>query len=94
MEQQGSVLASLLPLIVLFGIFYLLVILPQQRQAKKHKEMIASLKKGDKIVTSGGLMAEVIKAEEEFIKIQLNDSTEVRLSKDFVAKKLDDEAKS
>ena len=56
--------------------------------------MIASLKKGDKIVTSGGLMAEVIKAEEEFIKIQLNDSTEVRLSKDFVAKKLDDEAKS
>ncbi len=89
---QGNILTSLLPLIVLFAIFYFLVIRPQQKQAKQHKEMVASLKKGDKIVTTGGLIAEVIKPEEKFIKIKLNDETIVKLASDYVARKIEDEA--
>lgn len=84
-----EVMAQLLPLIVLFAIFYFLVIRPQQVQTKKHKEMIASLTRGDKIITSGGLYAEVLKTEEDFIRVKLNDDVVVRLSRDFVAKKLD-----
>jgi len=51
--------------------------------------MIDSLKKGDKIVTNGGLYAEVIKTEEDFIKIKLSDTTTVRLDRAYVARKID-----
>ena len=89
MQGGGNVLTSLMPLIVLFGIFYFLVIRPQQKQAKAHKEMLDSLKKGDKIITNGGLICEVVKPEEDFIKVKLNDDTVVKVSRDFIAKKVD-----
>jgi len=90
MQESGSVIASLLPLVVLFGIFYFLIIRPQQKQAKQHKEMLSSLKKGDKIVTSGGLYCEVIKTEEDFIKAKLNEDTIVKISRDLISRKLED----
>jgi len=90
--EQGNILASLFPLLVLFAIFYFLVIRPQQKQAKQHKEMVESLKKGDKIVTTGGLIAEVVKREEDFIKVKLNDDTVVKIVPDYVARKIEDEA--
>ncbi len=84
-------IVQILPLAVLFAIIYFLVIRPQQVQAKKHKEMVESLTKGDKIITAGGIHAEVIKAEDDFIKVKLNDEgTTVRLAKDFVARKVED----
>ena len=88
---QPSLLASLLPLIILFAIFYFRVILPQQRQAKQHKEMVENLKKGDKIITTGGIIAEVVKNEPEFLKVKINDNVEVKLDKSAVARKLNDE---
>ncbi len=82
-------LAQFAPLIILFGIFYFLIIRPQQKQQKAHAEMLSSLKKGDKILTTGGLYAEVAKVEEDFIKIKINDKTIVKLDKSFVTKKVD-----
>ena len=79
----------MLPLIVLFGIFYFLIIRPQQKQVKQHKEMVDALKKGDKIITSGGLICDVIKPEEDFIKAKLNDDTIVKISREFIAKKVE-----
>jgi len=85
MEQ----VAPFLPLIILFGIFYFLIIRPQQKQQKEHASMLESLGKGDKILTSGGLYAEIIKVEEDFIKIKLNDTNIVKLDKGYVAKKVE-----
>lgn len=85
MEQLGS----FLPLIILFAIFYFLIIRPQQQHQKKHKAMLESLEKGDKIITTGGLIAEIVKPEEEFIKIKLNDDTIVKLDRDFISKKVE-----
>lgn len=85
--MQGDLLSSLLPLVVLVLIFWFLVIRPQQMQAKKHKEMLNALTKGDKIITNGGLVAEVVNAEGDFIKVKLNDDVIVRLDRAFVAKK-------
>ena len=82
-------LQSFLPLIFLFGIFYFLIIRPQQKQQKEHQAMLESLKKGDKIVTTGGLFAEVVKVEEDFIKIKLNDTSIVKLDKAFVNRKVE-----
>ena len=90
-NPQGGLLASLLPLIILFVIFYLLVILPQQRQAKKHKSMVEALKKGDKIVTTGGIYAEVVRNEPEVLVIRIAKDVEIRLDKAAVARKLNDE---
>ena len=85
--MQGDLLSSILPLVVLFVIFWFLVIRPQQMQAKKYKEMLNALTKGDKIITNGGLVAEVVNAEGDFIKVKLNDDVIVRLDRAFVAKK-------
>ena len=86
---ENSMLTSLLPLVVLFAIFYFLVIRPQQKQQREHKNMLANLQKGDKIVTNGGLVCEVIKPADDFIKVKLNDDVIVRIDRNFVAKKLD-----
>ncbi|RUM76795.1 MAG: preprotein translocase subunit YajC [Sulfurovum sp.] len=85
MEAVGQ----FLPLIMLFGIFYFLIIRPQQKQQKEHAEMLEALTKGDKIVTTGGLYAEIVKVEEDFIKIKLNDTNIVKLDKGFVSKKVE-----
>ncbi|EAL6888658.1 preprotein translocase subunit YajC [Campylobacter coli] len=83
-------LTSLLPLVVLFAIFYFLVIRPQQKQAKAHKQMLESLQKGDKIITNGGLICEVVKPEDDFIKVKLNeDNVTAKISREFIAKKID-----
>ena len=89
MEGQSDLITSLLPLVALFAIFYFLIIRPQQKQAKQHKEMVAELKKGDKIVTNGGLMVEITKVDEDHLIVKNHDNTEMKLVRDFVAKKLD-----
>ena len=55
-SNMSSIIGSLLPLIVLFAIFYFVMIRPQIKQQKAHKEMVASLKKGDKIISNGGFI--------------------------------------
>ena len=76
--MEGSstdLISSLLPLVALFAIFYFLIIRPQQKQAKAHKEMVSNLKKGDKIVTNGGLMVEVVKVEDAFFVVKNSDNS-------------------
>lgn len=84
--SSSDLISSLLPLVALFAIFYFLIIRPQQNQAKKHKAMITELKKGDKIVTNGGLMVEITKVEESFLIVKNHDNTEMKLAREFVSK--------
>ncbi|MGL2435883.1 preprotein translocase subunit YajC [Helicobacter pylori] len=90
MGQIRDILTTLLPFLVLFLIFYFLIVRPQRQQQKKHKEMIEGLTKGDKIVTQGGLIVEVLKAEANFFSVKLNDDTTAKLSKNYIAFKLDE----
>jgi preprotein translocase subunit YajC len=85
-------ITQLLPFIFLIAIMYFIIIRPQQQQAKRHQEMVESLAKGDKIVTTGGLIAEVKKVEEQFFSVTLNNDVTVRLVKEAVARKYEDEA--
>ncbi|MEA2111390.1 MAG: preprotein translocase subunit YajC [Campylobacterota bacterium] len=87
-----EILAQLFPFIILLAIMYFIIIRPQQQQQKKHQEMINDLKKGDKIVTIGGVIAEVKKVDEEFFVVKMNDATEVKIVKDAVNRKYGDEA--
>ena len=83
---QGDLFTSLLPLIFLFGIFYFIVIRPQQKQARTHKEMLAEIKKGDKVVTSGGFIVEIVKVEDNFYSVKMSNETVAKLTKESVSK--------
>ncbi len=87
-----EILGQLLPFIILIAIMYFIIIRPQQQSVKRHKEMLENLAKGDKIVTNGGLIAEIKKVEENFFSVTIADKVIVKLAKDSVARKYEDEA--
>jgi len=87
-----EILSQILPFVFLIAIMYFVIIRPQNQQAKKHKEMIEALTKGDKVITTGGLVVEIKKVEDKFFMIKMNNETEARLVKDAVARKYEDEA--
>ena len=89
----GGFVGAFLPLIVLFAIFYFVLIRPQLKQQKAHKEMLANLKKGDKVITNGGFICEIVKVEDKFFSVKLNDDTQVKLAKDFIFNKYEEENK-
>ena len=69
--DAGGSLFSLLPLVVIFVLFYFLLIRPQQKRAKQHKEMVAALKKGEEIVTNGGLLGKVTEVSDNFVTVEV-----------------------
>jgi len=83
---------SMIMMVGLFGIMYFIIIRPQQQEAKKHKAMLLALEKGDKIVTNGGLIVDIVKVEDAFYTVKLDKDTQVRLDKNAVARKYEDEA--
>lgn len=83
--------AFILPL-GLFAIVYFLMIRPQQKQQKEHKAMLEALAKGDKVVTTGGLLVEIVKVEDDFFSVSIDKNTQARLVKDAIARKYEDEA--
>ena len=81
----GSSLVSLLPLVLIFVVFYFLLIRPQMRQKKEKKNMMNSLKRGDKIVTQGGLIATIVNINQGIIEIKLNEETKVKIQRSAVS---------
>ncbi len=71
---------------------YFIIIRPQQKQAKQHKEMLENLGKGEKVVTNGGLIVVIYKVEENFFTAKINDDVIVKITKDAIARKYEDEA--
>lgn len=87
--SQG-LLVQLLPLILIFVVFYFLLIRPQQKRVKQHKEMVNSLKVGSLVVTSGGIVAKVIKLNDDiYITANIADNVDVKIKRDTVVELLD-----
>ncbi|MBF0622389.1 MAG: preprotein translocase subunit YajC [Magnetococcales bacterium] len=68
-----AAMGNVLFLVLLFAIFYFLLIRPQQKQAKQHKEMIAHLQRGDKVVTGGGIVGKIHRVEDEYAVIEVGE---------------------
>jgi len=85
-------ITSFIPFIFLGLIMYFLIIKPQQNEAKKHKTMLAELKAGDKVVTNGGFIVDIKKVEENFYSVKMNNDTIVKIVKESVSRKYEDEA--
>lgn len=72
-QPGGSVFGLLVPLLLTFGIFYFLLVRPQQRQTKERKEMLKALKKGDEVVTAGGLHGKIMGITDKLVTLEVAD---------------------
>lgn len=82
---QPSPLAGFLPLIIIFVIFYFLLIRPQSKRAKEHRQMVEALAKGDEVVTNGGLLGRITDLDENFITIEVAEGIQVKVQRQAVA---------
>lgn len=80
--MNDQFLTSLIPLILLFGIFYFLIIRPQQQRMKAHQAMVSAVKRGDTVVTAGGLIGKVSKVKDDGeLLVEIADNVQVRVLK-------------
>ena len=80
-EGSAGTLELILPLLLMFGIFYFLLIRPQQKKAKEHKKMVEALGKGDEIITNGGLLAKIAAIDENFLTCTIAANVEVKIQR-------------
>jgi preprotein translocase subunit YajC len=82
MNFNDPFVSSLVPLVLLFGIFYFLLIRPQQQRAKAHQQMVQAVKRGDTVVTAGGLVGKVAKVKDDGeVMVEIADNVQVRVLK-------------
>lgn len=80
----GSDLMGLLPMVVIFVLFYFMLIRPQMKQAKEQKAMIAALQKGDEVVTTGGVVGRVTKVADDYISLEIAQSVTILVQKQTI----------
>ncbi len=78
---SAGFLVQMLPLVLIFAIFYLLMIRPQQRRMKQHQAMLAAVKKNDTVVTGGGLVGKVTKVDDAEVEVELAPNVRVKADK-------------
>ena len=83
--SQGNTLFQLLPLALILVVFYLLLILPARKQQKQKEAMLAALKKGDRVVTSGGIHGTVAHVEDDAVLLKVAENTKIRVARSAVA---------
>lgn len=83
--QQGSILMTVMPFILIIAIFYLFIIRPQNKKQKETQKMIDALKKGDKVVTIGGIHGVVASTKEKTVIVKVDDSTKIEFSRSAIS---------
>jgi preprotein translocase subunit YajC len=79
-QTPGAGLASMIPLVLIFVVFYFLIIRPQQKKMKEHQAMVANLRRGDKVITAGGIIGVVSKVVDDTeVVVDIADSVQVRV---------------
>ncbi|MGB0815639.1 MAG: preprotein translocase subunit YajC [Candidatus Puniceispirillaceae bacterium] len=85
----GGDLTSLLPFVLIFVVFYFFLIRPQQKRAREHREMVSQLRRGDKVITSGGLVGTVTKSvdDQETVEVEIAKDVKVNIMRTMIADK-------
>jgi preprotein translocase subunit YajC len=84
-SPTGGMLGTVLPLLLIFAVFYFLLIRPQTKRAKEHREMVGKLAPGDEIVTTGGLLGRITEVGESFVTLQVASGVAIQVQKFQVA---------
>ena len=92
MEQNTSIMTSIFPLFIIFGVFYFLLIKPQQKKAQQQKDMLDKLVVGDELILTSGIICVVdeIPQDKDYIFVKLNTNNVVRVFKDAIAEKYEE----
>lgn len=80
----GSIM-SILPILLMVGVFYFLVIRPAGKQQKEQQAMLAALKKDDEVITGGGLVGKIVSVEDRIVTVEIADKVKVRVLRDRIA---------
>ena len=83
--QGGGFITALVPFILVFVIFYLLIIMPSRRKQKKHQEMVEQLKPGDKVITGGGIHGTVMGVQQDKIELKIAANVKIDVTKNAIA---------
>jgi preprotein translocase subunit YajC len=83
--QAPSLFVQLVPILLIFGIFYFLLLAPMRKRQKQHQVLLGALKRGDKVVTNGGLLGEIAAVEDRIVHLKLADNVKVRVVKTAIA---------
>ncbi len=84
--DAGSLISTIIPFVLIFAIMWLLLIRPQQKKMKEHRAMVEGLRRGDQVVTAGGLIGKVSKVKEDGeIEVEIADGVKVRVVKQTVS---------
>ncbi len=92
-QGGSSIIWTVFPFILIFGIFYFLVIMPQKKQQQQLKEMIAELKMGDEIVTNGGIIGKIVEVRETSFIIRSGEKSNLEIGRAAVVGKRDEQEK-
>jgi preprotein translocase subunit YajC len=88
-------IAQFVPLVLIFAVFYFLLIRPQQKKMKLHREMLTQVGRGDKIVTNGGIIGSVVKViDDNEVQVEIAENVRVRVMRSMIANVLDKNDKS
>ena len=79
-------LASVLPFVVIFGVFWFFLIRPQQKQQKEHKEMLNNLQAGDNVVTIGGIKGKIIKLKEDNVRLRISSNVDIDMVRSSIGR--------
>ena len=83
-RPQGSMLTALVPFILVFVIFYVLIILPSRKKQKKHQDMVEALKSGDKIVTTGGIYGTVMGTKADRVELKISSNVKIEVTRNAI----------
>jgi len=81
---RPNMLGALLPFVLVFVIFYLLIIMPQRKKQKKHQELVENLKPGDRIITTAGIFGTIMGVQKDLIELKISSSTNIKITKSAV----------
>jgi preprotein translocase subunit YajC len=76
---------QIIPLVFMFAIFYFLLIRPQQKKAKEHKALLEAMKKGDNVITAGGVHGKVTAVEDELVTLEVANNVNIKITKSYIA---------
>lgn len=91
---KPTLFETLLPFIFVFVIFYFLMIRPQQKRAQQQQTLLANLKRGDSVLTSGGILGTIEGLTDKFVTLQISDDVKIRILRTQIAGPVQEEAKS
>lgn len=89
--MDTGAIASFLPIILLFVIFYFMLVRPQQTQQKKRKEMLASLKKGDRVISIGGIYGMLKEVQDDIVILRIADNVNIKMARGGIERILGEE---